>query len=220
METDLRSLFGEPAPAPSRAAPDPCASPCAEVVASSTRSVVAEAYESADVPAFGSWIEVRHPNGTHLYGLVSHVEIGPTDPGRRVRAFGLDPDETRRERPHLPGLVATTVRAQLLAHRDAQGRVRQTLPPHPAPLHAFVYACATDAVAALAAPYDFLRTLATNPDPSVPVDELLVAALLRISEAQPSPSLAEDALVEAARSLSRLLRDDHERLHSILRRAG
>ena len=95
------------------------------------------------------------------------------------------------------------------------GHFRATAPP----LHAFVRLCESDAVRTLGAPYDFLRTLARNPDPMVPVDELLVAALERIGAAQETPEASEDALVEAARALSRLLNDDHERLHAILRRA-
>ena len=199
--------------------PAPTRRPLAEVVASSTRALVAEVYRDDDAPAFGTWVEVGHPRGQTLYGLVSHVEIAPTDPGRRIRAHGLDEDEVLRERPHLPGLVACTLRAVLLAHRDAAGRMRQTLPPHPAPLHAFVRRAAPEAVAALAAPYDFLRTLALVPDPNVPVDELLVAALAAVADAHPDAARRDDALVEAARALSRLLRDDHERLHSILRRS-
>ena len=218
MESRTAFLFDRAdAPAPAPAAPRP--RPVAEVVASSTRSLEAEVYEAAEAPAFGTWVAVAHPRGQTLYGLVSHVGIGPTDPGRRIRAYGLDDDEILRERPHLPGLVCCTLRAVLLAYGDG-ARVRQTLPPHPAPLHAFVRAAAPDEVAALGAPYDVLRTLATNPDPSVPVDELLVAALQALAAAQPDAAAAEAALVEAARSLSRLLRDDHERLHSILRRVA
>lgn len=204
-------LFSDTPAAPSRAV--------AEVVASSTRALVAEVYRDDEAPAFGTWIEVDHPRGQRLYALVSHVEIAPTDPGRRIRAHGLTDDEVRRERPHLPGLVACTLRAVLLAYRDAAGRVRQTLPPHPAPLHAFVRRADADAVAALGAPYDFLRTLALVPDPNVPVDDLLVAVLAALAAAHPNATRRDDALVEAARTLSRLLRDDHERLHAILRRA-
>lgn len=200
-------------------APGAPSSPVAEVVASSTRALVAEVCRDDDAPAFGAWIAVAHPRGGTLFGLVSHVEIGPTDPGRRIRAHGLTDDEVRRERPHLPGLVACTLRAVLLAHHDGQV-VRQTLPPHPAPLHAFVRLATADEVAAIGPPYDFLRTLALTPDPNVPVDELLVAALANVAAAQPDAPRREAALVEAARALSRLLRDDHERLHSILRRTN
>ncbi len=196
----------------------PVESPIAEVVASSTRQIDAEVFEGEAPPDFGTWVEVRLPSGSVLYGLVSHVEIGMIEAGRRVRAYGLDEDEIRRERPHLPGLISTVLRAQLLAHRTPQGAVRQTLPPQPARLHDHVYPCAAAAIRTLGAPYDVLRTLAQNPDPAVPVDDLLVAALAGLRAAHPDPTEAETVLVDAARALTRLLRDDHERLHSILRR--
>lgn len=192
--------------------------PIAEVIASSTRSVEAEVYESAPDVAFGSWVEVEGPQGTRLFGLVSHVAVGSLDPGRRVRAYGLTPDELARERPHVPGLIVTTLRAQLLAHaRD--DRLRQSLPPYAAPLHHAVRLAAPDDVRALGAPFDYLRTLALNPDPGVPVDELLVAALRAQRDAHLDEATRERTLIAAAQTLSRLMRDDHERLGSILRRA-
>jgi hypothetical protein len=234
METRSRFLSDQNGPREPEEAPDPHAaaspsrtldpgrrtSPIAEVVAASTREVTAEVFEGEPPPDFGAWVEVRLPGGLVLYGLVAHVEVGMIEPGRRVRAYGLDEDEIARERPHLPGLVCTTLRAVLLAHRTPQGTVRQTLPPQPARLHDHVYRCAPEAVRTLGAPFDVLRTLAQHPDPAVPVDDLLVAALTGLRAAHAEPAEGEAVLVEAARALTRLLRDDHERLHSILRRVA
>ncbi len=192
--------------------------PVAEVIASSTRSVEAEVYEHAPDIAFGTWIEIAGPGGTRLFGLVSHVAIGSLDPSRRIRAYGLTPEELASERPHVPGLIVTTLHAQLLCH--AQGdKVRQTLPPFPAPIHHPVRLAESSDVRALGAPFDYLRTLALTPDPNVPVDELLVAALRAQADVYPVQRDKESVLVAAAQTLSRLLRDDHERLGSILRRA-
>ena len=75
-----------------------------------------------------------------------------------------------------------------------------------------------DAVAALAQPFDVLRTLARHPDPAVPADDLLAAALRNLYEAHGGGADGEAVLVDAGRALARLLDDDHERLQSILRR--
>ena len=190
----------------------------AEIIESSTRAFVAEVYREAEAPAFGSWVQVEQEGGGALFGLVSHVEIASYEPSRRAVAFGMTPEELQREMPQVLELLRTTFRAQVLAFRAADGTIRQTLPPRPAGIHAFVSACATDAVAALGAPYDFLRTLVRNPDPSVPVDELVVAVLTNVYTAAGGRHGGEAALVEAGRALSRLLNDDHERLQSILRR--
>ena len=192
----------------------------AEVVESSTRAFLAEVYRTAEAPPFGSWVRVAMPGGAVLFGLVSHVEISPFEPNRRAVAFGKTPEELRREMPQVLELLRTTFRAQVVAHRDTQGALRQTLPPHPAGIHSFVSPCTADDVCALGPPYDFFRTLVQNPDPAVPVDDLLVAVLGQVYAAHDGGTSGEAALVEAGRVLGRLLREDHERLNSILRRVA
>jgi hypothetical protein len=192
----------------------------AEVIESSTRQFVAEVYREADPPAFGTWVRVPHDRGITLFGLVSHVEIRSLEPNRQARALGKTLEELRREYPQIPDLLTTTFRAQVIAYADDGGRVRQTLPPHPAGVHDFIYPCASDEVEHLGRPFDFLRTLVSSPDPSVPVDDLLVAVLTNLHTAHGGRHGGDQALVAAGRALSRLLDDDHERLQSILRRVG
>jgi hypothetical protein len=192
--------------------------PIGEVIESSTRQFVAEVYEDADAPAFGHWVRVEGDGETALYGLVSHVETGSYDGNRQAVALGLSPEERAEEMPMVQELLRTTVRAQVLACRDRDGRVRQTLPPQPPDIHDFVQPCTDEQVRALAAPFDFLRTLVEHPDPAVPVDDLLVAVLRRIYDAHGGEHGGREVLVAAGRALSRLLDDDHERLQSILRR--
>jgi hypothetical protein len=189
----------------------------AEVIESSTRQFTAEVYREVDPPAFGSWVRVPHDNGTTLFALVSHVEMNSYEPNRRTVALGKTNDELRREMPQVMELLRTTVRAQVLACTDAEGTVRQTLPPQPPGIHDFVYPCSEEHVRQIGPPFDFIRTLVQQPDPAVPVDDLLVAVLQRIREAY-GEEKGTEALVGAGRSLSRLLDDDHERLQSILRR--
>lgn len=189
-----------------------------EVIESSTRQFVAEVYEEAEVPAFGSWVQVEHDGGTVLFGLVSHVETGSYDTNRQAVALGLSPEERAQEMPMVDELLRTTVRVQVLACRGPNGGIRQTLPPQPPDIHDFVYPCPDEQVRALGAPYDYLRTLVEHPDPAVPIDDLLVAVLRRIHEAHGGEHGGRAPLVQAGRALSRLLDDDHERLQSILRR--
>ena len=205
--------------------------PVAEVIASSTREILAEVYPDAEVPAFGSWVQVETEDldgrgGAVLYGLVSHAETGSVEPGRQAVALGAeyDRDRLRREMPQLLELIRTTVRAQILAFwdgssmRDGRPHVRQTLPPRPAALHDRVRSCEPEAVAAIAAPFDVLRTLARTPDPAVPADDLIAAALRGLYASHGGGDDGDAVLVAAGRALARLLDDDHERLQSILRR--
>jgi hypothetical protein len=202
--------------------------PVAEVIASSTREVVAEVYDAGNVPAFGSWVEVETESGAVLYGLVSHAETGSVEPGRQAVALGAayDRETLRRVMPQLLALIRTVVRVQILAYWDGRTRrdgrpvLRQTLPPQPAALHDRVRSCGDETVARFGAPYDYVRTLARHPDPAVPADDLLAAALGGLYRASGGGDAGRRVLVEAGRALARLLDDDHERLQSILRRVG
>src|SRR5690606_21911889 len=149
----------------------------AEVIESSTRHVVAEVLREAEPPEFGTWVEIPLEGGTTLFGLVAHTEVGSIEPGRRAMALAMDRATLRRDVPQVLALIRTTFRAQILAFRDARGTLHQTLPPRPAALHDMAYPCADEAVCALAAPFDYLRTLVRNPEPAVPTDDLLVAVL-------------------------------------------
>lgn len=190
----------------------------AEVIASSTRTYEAEVARTAEAPAFGSWVEADAPGGTTLYAVVSHVTIGSVEPGRQARALGRTRDELQREMPQVLELLRTTFRAQVVAYRGPDGTVRQTLPPHPADLHAFVRVCPPSTVQQIGAPFDFLRSLVRHPDPEVPMDDLLVALLGQVYQAHGAQHGGAEALVQAGKMLSRLMDDDHERLRSILRR--
>ena len=206
----------------------PTSPPVAEVISSSTREVVAEVYPDSEVPAFGSWVEIETEAGVVLYAIVSHAETGSVEPGRQAVALGaeFDRDRIRREMPQLLELIRTTVRAQVLAFWDGRSRrdgepvVRQTLPPRPAALHDRVRVCGPEAVGRIAAPFDVLRTLARSPDPAVPADDLLAAALGNLYAAHGGGADGDAVLVEAGRALAVLLDDDHERLQSILRRVA
>ena len=189
-----------------------------EVIETSTRQFVAEVYEEAEAPDFGTWVCVEPDGAPTLFGLVSHVETGSYDTNRQAVALELSPEERAQEMPMVDELLRTTVRVQMLACRGPDGDVRQTLPPQPPDIHDFVVPCPDEQVRALGAPYDFLRTLVEHPDPAVPIDDLLVAVLRRIYAAHGGERGGREPLVQAGRALSRLLDDDHERLQSILRR--
>ncbi len=201
--------------------------PVAEVIASSTREILAEVYPDVEVPEFGSWVEIEVEGGGVHYALVSHAETGSVEPGRQAVALGpnYDRDRIRREMPQILELVRTTVRAQVLAfwdgrtRRDGAPHIRQTIPPRPAALHDRVRVCGLEAVSRLGEPFDVLRTIARSPDPSVPADDLLAAVLRSLNDSHGGGADGDAVMVAAGRALARLLDDDHERLQSILRRA-
>ena len=188
-----------------------------EVIESNTSMLVAEVLPEAEAPALGSWVRVDDGAGGWLLGIVCQVEQGSHMPRRRAMAFGKTEDELQREMPHVMALLQTSFNALLVAHRLSDGRIRQTLPPHPAKIHQFVEVCSDAEIQQLSAPYDFLRILLASSETSVSTDELLVSVLCQMHRASGTVE-GRQVLVQAGKTLSRLLRDDHERLQAILRR--
>ena len=188
-----------------------------EVLESNTTTLKAQVPANEDAPAFGGWIKVEAGSGEMLYGVVSMVEQGSVMPSRRATALGKTTDELVREMPQVMALLRTSFNAVIIAYKDKDGRIHQTLPPVPAAIHGFVKTCTLEEIQAFGAPFDFLRTLVQSSDTATPIDDLIVAILRHLCDAQPGEGY--DVLVEAGRALSRLFRDDHERLQAILRRA-
>lgn len=187
----------------------------AEVVAAGTGQFTAELFRDAEVPPLGSWVRVAQDNGSTVYGLVCQAEMGPYDEHRRPVALGRTASVLQTEMPHVLELLRTTFKVTVCVHRDAQGKLRQSLPLRPVRIHQFVSTCDDEFVRQVGKPFDFLRILVNLADQAVPVDEVLVAVLRGIAMAHGN----DEEVVHAGRALSRLLRDDHERLQSILRRA-
>ncbi len=187
-----------------------------EVLESNTSMLLAQVPRDVTPPAFGSWVRVEQEDGIVIYGVVGMVEQGSIMPSRRATALGKTTDELVREMPQVMELLRTSFKAVIVAYRDADGTIRQTLPPMPAAIHGFVTKCSEEEICSFSSPYDFLRTLVHSTDTSVPLDDLLVAVLRQISAAQEDDGYG--VLIDAGRTLSRLLKDDHERLQAILRR--
>ena len=188
--------------------------PIGEVVESNTSSFVAEVSRGSEVPAFGSWIEVKTPQGITLYAVISLVEYGSSMPGRRATALGKTHEELQREMPQVMELLRTAFHACVIGYAMPDGQVIQSLPPYPAGIHDFIMPCSEEARLQFGAPYDFIQLLLNAGERSTPNDELLIAALKNLF----TPTPSAQSLIAAGRVLSRALKDDHQRLQTILRR--
>lgn len=182
----------------------------AEVVESSTSEFLAQCRELHIVPPFGSLVKV--PGPVIAYALVYDVATRSIEPNRRATAFGLTPEQLAEEQPQIFELLRTEIRAFLIGY-EVSGRMLQILPPEPPRIHSFVYACSKAEIKAFSSRTDFLRSLFNNS--RAPVDELLIAAIRLIAGAHDQPGLY---LVQAGKELAKLLSDDYDRLHSLMRR--
>ncbi|MDY0093834.1 MAG: hypothetical protein RBT80_14165 [Candidatus Vecturithrix sp.] len=183
----------------------------AEVIESSTTEFVAQTRELHGSPPFGAFVKA----GTSpvSFAMIYNISTGSTDLNRRPVAYGKTEEELRKEQPQVFELLRTEIRAKIIGYADDWG-VQQLLPPQPPKLHSFVFICTPEEVQALTRRFEYFRTLLGVS--GTLSDELLIAAIQQTCGCQPESSHA--CLIRAGKELSRLLRDDYDRLESILRR--
>lgn len=181
-----------------------------EVIESSTTELIAEACQLHGAPSFGRFVRVE--SESPVIAMVFNVFTHSIEPNRRPTAYGKTEAELRLEQPQIFELLRTEFQALVVGYRDETGPV-PILPPQPARIHSFVYLCEDEEVAEFTRSDEYLRSILGAA--KVPTDELLVATLRHALRARGGEGAY---LVEMGKELSRLLRDDYDRLSSILRR--
>ncbi len=186
-----------------------------EVVEADSSSFVAQSYELYDAPVLGSLVRTRCQD-IDIYAVVYLATTAAAEPGRRPLARGRDAEveaDIFRDNPQLSRLLLTHFSALVLGHCQ-EGRVCHYLPPQPARVHGFVWACAAEEVALFSQGLDFLHLL-LQARLEGSVEELVAACLRHMAQLQPEP---RRFLVDAGRELARLLGGDFARLNAILKR--
>lgn len=187
------------------------------MIEASSTQFVAECYELYQLPPLGSLVRVGDSSSEQL-GVVCDATTASLEPGRRPIARGRDEaseEAIYRSSPQLVRLLRSEFSALVVGHRDG-GELRQYLPPRPARIHGFVYACSVEQVREFGRSLAFLNLLLRSPLP-VSSEELVAACLRRMGAAQEDP---RSFLVGGGRELSRLLGGEFGRLRAILERLG
>ncbi|WP_017300379.1 HAS-barrel domain-containing protein [Nodosilinea nodulosa] len=195
----------------------------AEVIETATTEFLAQCLEPealafSPMPPFGSWVTaVDEESANMVYGIVYHATTSPIDSVHRARALGLSLEDLRQQQPQIFAMLKTEFKAAIVGFRAPDlagqplGPLFQHLPPRPPQVHQAVYRCTPEAVIEFTEQLDFLRTLLAMG--SAPVDSL-VAAVLR--QGYQLRKLDRPWLVQAGRNLSIFLKDDYDRLRTIL----
>ncbi|MBI4286164.1 MAG: hypothetical protein HY670_09785 [Chloroflexi bacterium] len=186
-----------------------------EVIEATTGEFVAQCYELYRLPPLGSLVKTRD-EAVELYGIVYQAATSSLEPGRRPIARGED--ETSEEaiyqsNPQLLKLLKSEFNALIVGHRLGD-KIYQHLPPRPAHIHSFVYACSDDEIRSFSQSFAFLILLLNTHRP-VPPEEITGAALREMGRVQ------EDRhafLVAAGKELAVLLSDNFSQLKVILGR--
>ena len=181
-----------------------------EVIESSTSYFTAQACELNGAPGFGTFVKTQTP--TVSYGLVYDSRTQSADANRKPTAYGMTEAELRREQPQIFELLKTEFDTVIVGHAGERGPL-QILPPQPPGIHSFCYACSEKEVKALTENGDFVRTILGGSQ--MPNDELIIASVRNAWEVR---GYDMAYLVKLGKELSRLIRDDYERLSSLIRR--
>lgn len=181
-----------------------------EVIESSTMDFIAESRVLHGAPPFGAYVKVdSYPM---IYAITYNVSTQSIEPNRRPTAYGKTEEELRLEQPQIFELLRTEFHSLIIGYRDEFG-VYQCLPPHPPKIHSFVHFCSAAEIAEFTSNSHFLRPIFTQA--RVPSDELTIAAIRNAYRARGENG---EYLVRAGKEVARLLKDDYDRLHSILER--
>ena len=181
-----------------------------EVIESSTTELIAEACHLHGAPSFGRFIRVDAE--MPIIGIVFNVFTHSIEPNRRPTAYGKTEEELRLEQPQIFELLRTEFQALVIGYLD-DDTPAHIVPPQPARIHSFAYLCDDEEVRRFTSTDDYLRSILSTA--KLPTDELLIAALRYTLKAHES---SRAYLVRMGKELSRLLRDDYDRLSSMIRR--
>ena len=181
-----------------------------EVIESSTSTFTAQARELNGAPGFGDFVKTETMPTS--FGLVYDIRTQSADANRKPTAYGMTEGELRREQPQIFELLRTEFDVVIVGHEGDRGPL-QILPSQPPGIHSFCHACSQREVKALSENGDFVRMIigATQ----VPTDDLIIAS---VRNAWAVRAFDTAYLVTLGKELSRLIRDDYERLSSLIRR--
>lgn len=184
-----------------------------EVIEASTTEFITQCYELYQSPPLGSLVKTKDES-IEQYGIVYNTVTSSIEPGRRPIARGKDePSEEGiyQSSPQLLKLLRTEFNALVVGYRE-EGRLYHYLPPRPARIHGFVYLCQAEEIKEFSGSFDFLNIIVNSGLP-VPVEEILAAALRRMSAVHDDP---QGYLVAAGKELAVLLGGEYNRLKSVL----
>jgi hypothetical protein len=187
----------------------------AEVIEAGTTLFTAQCYELYGIPTLGSLVKTGE-KVSEIYAIVASAVTTGLEPGRRSIARGQNEaseEDIYKANPQLLKLLRSEFGALVLGYRDG-GRICHCLPPRPARIHGFVYACSPDEVRAFSQGVAFLNVI-VNSRTDVPTDELLIACLRQIAL---SYADREAFLMAAGRELAVLLAGRYDQFKSVLGR--
>jgi hypothetical protein len=191
-----------------------------EIVSSNTNSFIAQCIKEdsslltlPQAPYFGSFVIAKGEEiGFDIIAVVYEISSGSIDSVHRPTAMNLTRAELRHQQPQIFDLLKTDFSAITVGYIK-DGKIYQSVPPHPPQIHDFVYSCDHNQIKEITENLDYIRTLLNS---GTSMCEDIVEANLKFSYL--SRGKDRSFLINAGRELSNLLKDNYDRLSAILRR--
>jgi hypothetical protein len=185
-----------------------------EIVETSTTGFVAVSKTLHQPPALGSLVKVQIGGEDYAYGVVAFGTTTSPDPGRRAVPRASDDvydEAVYAEQPQLTRVLHTEF-AVVLVGCFEEGDIRQYLPPQPPRLHYDVHECVPDEVRRFSERLLYFRLLLSARG-EVPAEQLLAAHVRQVYRARGGDA---DWLERAAREVTSLLKDEYDRMMTVL----
>jgi hypothetical protein len=182
-----------------------------------TGFVVGCKVQQISAPSFGAMVRVPLEEGYQVYGLIYDIHIDDDGLVRQlITAENISEEVMRDNRENRTVPVEIGVLA--LGYEEG-GRIAHLLPPRPPLSLDVIYLCTLEEVVRFtgAGRLGYLRHILR--DPKLPTDELL-AAHLKQARAAHDTADDQDWFGEAVQEVIALLKDDRQRLMSVLAAAS
>ena len=182
-----------------------------EVMVSHSQRIEAQCYELHGAPPLGALLRVGSPP---VYAVVREIWHEPLDPSRPLAPRGASletEEEIYAANPQLTAMLTTRFAGAVVGYGDGIN-AQFGLPAQPPNLHAFVFTCDADEIAAFANDLGWIRLFLS--DASAAADSAL-AGFLR--QAAAGMHDRQGFLLRAGRALAAELSRDPQRLQAILR---
>ncbi len=187
--------------------------PFAEIIAGSLNTWKAQCWHWDNFPVFGAPLAITTNNRT-LYGIVTGITTGSSDPQRVPLAYQKTEVELRRDHPHIFSFLQTTFECLIIGYKE-DGIFYYQWAPQPPKIHAFVYEMLHEDMQAFFSNNHYLNVLFGS-NQSLNLDELLLALVTNLKK---HGLMSPESLTEFIEIFSLLTGNDYKRLKLFLQRA-
>lgn len=188
-----------------------------EVIEASSSMFLSQALQDPQTgekysPRLGALIKVHNEStGLEIFGVVSEISTRSADSVHRPVALNLTRQELREQQPQIFDLLSLEFEAIIVGYWE-KGLYYQHFPPYPPQIHDFTYLCSQEESMRFSDRLFCLRNLLETPSVHDEVIAAFIKGLWLTRKQDPA------FLLSAGRELAHLLKDQYERLRSIVAR--